>query len=155
MLQLYLASEDDADAIAAGEYVAPPGWSMHLPDDLGVDDLAALDRLFIEAHDNLGERNGDPGHSVLGEESIAEWEDIAVYQAQPEFIERLSGCGEIGTPRCPDIVLRRWAAFLNGGEDQDGVWTPEKTGRVVQRLATLARRALNRELSLLIVVERR
>ena len=154
MLQLYLASEDDADAIAAGEYVAPPGWSLRLPDDLGVDDLAALDRLFVESHTNLGERHGDPGYSVLDDEAIAEWEDVAVYQVKSEFIERLSGWEEFGTDRCPDINLRRWTEFLNGG-DQDGVWTPEKTGRVARRLATLARRALKRELSLLILVGRR
>lgn len=147
MLQLYIAPEEDADAIAAGEYVARKGASLHVPDDLGVDDLGIGDIVALDCL--LLERNIDPEHYILESEPLAEAEDAVVYQAMPEFVERLS------TLAADDdrLAVRRWVEFLNGGEDEEGAWKLDKVQHVIEHLGALARRARKRELPVLIRLE--
>jgi hypothetical protein len=122
VLKLFAAPEEDADAIAAGEYTPPPRFVLNLPDDLGVDDLG-IDELGVLDSLMFADRI-DPGHSVLDEGPIAESEDAEVFLALPEFVDRLAD-------QAWSLPLRRWTVYLNGGE-ADGAWTDEKAERVAQ-----------------------
>jgi hypothetical protein len=118
-LRLYVADEEDAEAIAAGEYDAPPGSSLLLPGDFDVDDLAALNCL-------LGGCRVDPGLSAAHGELLAEGAEAGVYRALPEFVDRLSALGEEGHRE----MANRWADFLSEGEDEEGWWTQARAERV-------------------------
>jgi hypothetical protein len=144
VLQLYLASEDEAEAIAAGEYTAPQGSSLTLPGNLDADDLAALNCLLAGCR-------LDPDLSVVDDELLADGTDAAVYRALPEFVERLSAL--VG--RDCRAEATRWAEFLSEREDGDGWWTEAKAQRLLQRLATFARRARIRDLPMLLSRRRR
>jgi hypothetical protein len=138
-VQLYVAADEDAEAIAAGEYAAPRHASLPLPGDLDGDDLAALNGL-------LGGCRIDPHLSVVDGELLAEGADVVVYRALPEFVERLAALEEGGCR----AVATRWAEFLSEGEDEEGWWTLARAQRVLKRLSAFARRARRRDLPVLL-----
>ena len=140
-VRLYIAPEEDAEAIAAGEYTAPQGCSVILPGDLDEDDLAALNCL-------LGGCRIDPDVSVADDELLAEGADAAVYRALPEFVERLSALEKCGC----QTVATKWAGFLSEGEDEEGWWTQAKAQRVLRRLSAFARRARSLDLPILLAL---
>ena len=143
-LRLYIAEEDDAEAIAAGEYDAPPDSFLSLPGDLDEDDLAALKCL-------LGGCRVDPGVSAFDDEPLAEGAEAVVYRVLAEFVERLSVLAKGGCR----TVARQWADFLSEGEDEEGWWTEAKAQRVLGRLSALACRARSRDLPMLLTSEAR
>src|SRR4051812_47452688 len=104
-LQLYIASDEDAEVIAAGEYAAPPGSSLMLPGDLDEDHLAALNCLLAGCRI-------DPHRPAVDGELLAEGAGAVVYRTVPEFVERLAALEEGGCR----AVATRWADILSGGE---------------------------------------
>ncbi len=142
-LHLYSAPEEEAEAIAAGEYAAPKGSELLLPGDLDEGDLAALNCLLAGCRP-------DPDLSAVDGEVLAEGAEAVVYRALPEFVERLAalsrGSGE--------TVAARWAAILSEGEDEEGWWTLAKAERVLDRLSAFARRARGRDVPVLLALER-
>src|SRR5438128_133782 len=105
--QLYIASDEDAEAIADGEYAAPLGSSLVLPGDLDEDDLAALNCLLAGCRI-------DPLLSVVDDELLAEGPGAVVHRAISEFVERLAAHDEGGCR----TVATQWADFLSEGEDE-------------------------------------
>ncbi len=138
--RLHIAAEDDAEAIAAGEYDPPPDSFLSLPGDIDEDDLAALNCL-------LGGCRVDPGAAAFDDEPLAEGAEAVVYRVLPEFVERLSVLANGG---CRTVVSQ-WAAFLSEGEDEEGWWTEAKAQSALRRLSALACRARSRDLPMLLV----
>jgi hypothetical protein len=143
-LRLYIAEEDDAEVIAAGEYDVPPDSFLSLPGDIDEDDLSALSCL-------LGGCRVDPEVSACDDEPLAEGAEAVVYRVLPEFVERLSVLAKGG---CRTVVSQ-WAAFLGEGEDEEGWWTEARAQRVLRRLSALACRARSRGVPMLLATEAR